>query len=120
MYSDENIRESLAERGVTIVDRGPRKQHGPRLIKTTYYRYGVPGGTPESVAKTTYSCYLDTACRSAFYNLLNNKYEAGVVEIVDEGNFHELCSVLTRDIEGNIATVFKRDPKRPKLVTPGV
>lgn len=109
----EGVRASLEERGIKIVDKGerPPMERRPRLIRTTYYEFG--GIKP---VKVTWSAWADMAARNAFYHLSQNNYAAGVAEVVDTGNYDELCSVLTRDIQGNIATIFKRDPKRPKLL----
>lgn len=107
MFANYEVDAPLA----TEAKKTPRYS-GPRSICTTFYEYGS-----KKVVKTIWSKWADFAARNAFYALSQNKYAAGVVEVVDEGNFGELCSVLTRDINGNIATVFKRDPKRPKLVT---
>lgn len=112
----EGVRASLEERGIKVAVPAERAPRGPqpRLIKTTYYKYGS-----QEVVKVTWAAHADFAARNAFYKLTQNDYAAGVAEVVDTGNFDELCSVLTRDIEGNIATVFKRDPKRPKLLLTG-
>ena len=118
MFEKAEIEAGLEARGVKIVNKGDRPASRPRMIRTTYYAYGSYPAH-DTIVKTTRGVWPDYAARSAFYALSQNKYGAGVVEIVDEDNFHELCTVLTRSVDGNIKVVFKRDPKRPKLVLPG-
>lgn len=87
----------------------------PRMILSTFYEYGkVPG--PSTEVKKVRSRWPDLATRNAFYALTQNKYAAGVVVIEDLACFNELHCILTRDINGNINTNFKRDPLRPKLL----
>lgn len=86
-----------------------------RAIVTTYYAYG-PGDNV--VVKKTRSKWADMATRNAFYKLTQNEYAADIVEIVDEESHNELHCVLLRSITtGDVSTAFKRDPKRPTLLT---
>lgn len=96
-------------------ERPADRPHYARAIVTTYYEYGKSAIKPNEV-KVIRSKWHDMATRNAFYQLTQNKYAAGVVVIHDESCFNELHCILTRDIQGNVHTQFKRDPKRPLLL----
>ena len=118
MFNDVDMRASLEARGIKIVDRGerPDQPKSPRLIETTYYEYGK-NPSKETEVMVTRSTRVDLANRNAFYRLTQNDYGAGVAVIIDKGNYDELCTIITRDINGDINTQFKRNPKRPILTT---
>lgn len=88
----------------------PKLSVGPLTVQTVYY-----GKSANTVLQVNLAKHPNRAILHAVQHLMMNDYSAFVAEITDL-EFGELHCVLTRDVQGTIRIVFKRDPTAPRCI----